>query len=239
MEYYYFKSYKEASKKGAGIIASQVILKPNSILGLATGSTPIGTYKELIELYKNKTLNFENCKSFNLDEYVGLNHEHDQSYYYFMHDNLFNHINMKEENINVPDGMAKDVDKFCKEYDEKIDREGGVDIQLLGIGSDGHIGFNEPATSFSIGTHKETLKDITRKDNARFFKSLDEVPTHAITMGLLTIMKAKKILIMACGQGKKDIFEKALHGPVVPEVPASILQFHPHVYAIFSEEGCN
>lgn len=196
------KDYEEMSKKAAQLIASQVTLKPNSILGLATGSTPIGMYRDLVKMYEKGELDFSNIKTFNLDEYYQLPRDNDQSYYYFMHKNLFNDINIKEENINIPNGMTKDVVSECINYDKAIEDIKGVDIQVLGIGNNAHIGFNEPSNVFIKNTHLVDLKDSTIKANARFFESIEDVPKKAVTMGIGSILAAKKILLLASGEGK-------------------------------------
>lgn len=219
--------YKELSRKVANIISAQVILKPNSVLGLATGSTPIGTYKQLIEWYEKGDIDFSKVTSVNLDEYCGLATSNDQSYRYFMNHNLFNHINIDIKNTNVPNGLVADAEAECKRYDQLIEDLGGIDLQILGIGNNGHIGFNEPDIAFEKGTHVVELDETTIKANARFFESIDDVPKKAITMGIKSIMHAKKIILVASGTGKKDIINKAIYGPVTPEVPASILQLHP------------
>lgn len=221
------ENYEELSRKAANLIAAQVLLKEDSILGLATGSTPIGTYQQLIEWYKRGDLDFSAVTSVNLDEYAGLTGESDQSYRYFMNHNLFDHINIDRAKTNVPDGKAADLEAEGKRYDALIKSLGGIDLQLLGIGHNGHIGFNEPAPEFIPGTHVVELGESTIKANARFFKSIDEVPKKAITMGIGTIMQAKKVLLIANGPDKKEIIEKAVNGPVTPLVPASVLQLHP------------
>ena len=227
------KDYADLSRKAANILAAQVNLKPNCVLGLATGSTPIGTYKCLVEDYNNGNLDFSEVKSANLDEYCGLDETNDQSYRYFMNDNLFNHVNIDKANTNVPNGKAEDLEAECARYDALIEELGGVDIQLLGIGHNGHIGFNEPCDEFVKGTHLVDLGERTIQANARFFASIDEVPRQAVTMGIKTIMSAKKVLLIANGQDKKEIVEKAFFGPVTPNVPASILQLHPDVTVIY------
>lgn len=229
MKLYKAKDYDEMSKIAANIIAAQVILKPDCVLGLATGSTPIGTYKNLVEKYNNGDLDFSQVKSANLDEYKGLPRENDQSYYYFMHENLFKHVNIDPANTNIPDGTKDDADAECKAYEEKVKALGGVDLQLLGLGNNGHIGFNEPADSFDKETHCVTLTESTIQANARFFASIDDVPKYAYTMGIGTIMSAKKILVVVNGEGKAKILREVVNGPVTPKVPASILQFHPDV----------
>ena len=230
------KSYAELSRKAANLISAQVLSKPDSVLGLATGSTPIGTYKQLIEWYEKGDLDFSEVKSINLDEYVGLTGDHDQSYRYFMNTNLFNHVNIDKSKTNVPSGVAEDLEAECTRYDALIESMGGIDLQLLGIGHNGHIGFNEPADSFVVPTHVVELGETTINANARFFSSADEVPKKAVTMGIKAIMQAKKVLLIANGPDKKAIVEKALYGPVTPEVPASILQFHPDLTVVYCFE---
>lgn len=233
------KDYEEMSKKAAHLIASQVTLKPNSILGLATGSTPIGMYRDLVKMYEKGELDFSNIKTFNLDEYYQLPRDNDQSYYYFMHKNLFNDINIKEENINIPNGMTKDVVSECINYDKAIENINGVDIQVLGIGNNAHIGFNEPSNVFIKNTHLVDLKDSTIKANARFFESIEDVPQKAVTMGIGSILAAKKILLLASGEGKAEAVYNTLHGDVNPQVPASILQFHNDVTLILDEAAAS
>ncbi len=235
MQFIKVENYEQLSEKAAQIIADVVVSKPDCVLGLATGSSPVGTYKKLIEWNKDGKVDFSKAMSINLDEYEGLDGEHDQSYRYFMNDNLFNHININKENTFVPNGKADDIDAECKAYDERI-AEVGIDIQLLGIGLDGHIGFNEPDDFFTKETHKVILDESTIVANARFFESIDDVPKTAITMGMGGIMSAKKVLLIANGQSKKDIIEKAFFGPITPKVPASILQLHNDVTVIFSEK---
>ena len=233
------KDYEDMSKKAAAIIAAQVAEKPDCVLGLATGSTPIGTYKNLVEWYENGSLDFSQVRTVNLDEYRGLSRDNDQSYYYFMHDNLFNHVNIDEANTNVPDGTNPDADAECARYEALIASYGGQDLQLLGLGHNGHIGFNEPAQAFDKTTHCVDLQESTIEANKRFFASADDVPKQAYTMGIGTIMKAKKILVVANGEGKADIVAKAFFGPVTPEVPASILQFHPNVTIVVDEAAAS
>ncbi|NLC68893.1 MAG: glucosamine-6-phosphate deaminase [Clostridiaceae bacterium] len=225
-------NYDEMSKKAASIIAAQVVLKPNCVLGLATGSTPLGTYKKLVEWHNSIDLDFSNVVTFNLDEYVGLDPNHEQSYRYYMNNNLFNMINIKMENTHVPNGMAPNIEEECANYDKMISDFGGIDLQLLGIGHNGHIGFNEPGEYFQKGTHCVTLSEKTINANSRFFESIDMVPRKAITMGMLAIMQAKKIVMIASGEDKKEILGKALFGPITPRVPASILQIHPDLTVI-------
>jgi len=235
MQFIKVENYEQLSEKAAQIIADVVINKPDCVLGLATGSSPIGTYKNLVKWNKEGKLDFSKVMSINLDEYEGLDGEHDQSYRYFMNDNLFNHINIDKANTFVPNGKADDIDAECKTYDQRI-ADHGIDIQLLGIGLDGHIGFNEPDEFFTKETHKVVLDESTIVANARFLESIDDVPKTAITMGMGGIMSAKKVLLIANGQSKKDIIEKAFFGPITPKVPASILQLHNDVTVIFSEK---
>jgi glucosamine-6-phosphate deaminase len=219
-------SYDAMSRVAANIISAQIILKSNSVLGLATGSSPIGTYKRLIELYKSGDLDFSDITSVNLDEYCGLDGSHDQSYRYYMNTNLFDHININKDNTHVPNGVASDLNEESKRYDKLINDLGGIDLQLLGIGHNGHIGFNEPNDVFDKDTHVVDLKQSTIDANSRFFEKMEDVPKQAITMGIKTIMSAKKVLLIASGTDKKDIIERALYGPITPQVPASILQLH-------------
>lgn len=223
------KDYAEMSEKAAEIIAEQVKTKPNCVLGLATGSSPIGTYDQLVEWYEKGDLDFSTVKTVNLDEYRGLTHDNDQSYYYFMHEHLFDRVNIDPANTNVPDGTEPDAEKECARYEELIKSYGGIDLQLLGLGHNGHIGFNEPADAFTVTTNCVDLTESTIEANKRFFASADDVPKQAYTMGIGTIMKAKKILVVVNGEGKADIVAKAFFGPVTPEVPASVLQLHPDV----------
>ena len=232
MKIYVAENYDAMSRKAASIIASHVTLKPDCVLGLATGSTPIGMYQELVKAYEKGELDFSQVKSVNLDEYVGLDPTHDQSYRYFMQDNLFNHVNIDVANTNVPNGLAEDTAAECERYDQVMADMGGIDIQVLGMGHNGHIGFNEPTDHFPLGTHDVELTESTISANARFFASMDEVPKRAITMGIQAIMNARKILVVVNGEGKADIVQKAFTGPVTPEVPASILQLHPNVVLV-------
>ena len=217
------------------MIASQIISKPDSVLGLATGSTPIGTYKHLVAAYKAGDLDFSQIKSANLDEYRGLTKDNDQSYYYFMNNHLFQHVNIDPANTNIPDGTNNDPDAECARYEEVIKSLGGVDLQLLGLGHDGHMGFNEPCDHFDKITHCVDLTEMTIEANKRFFASADDVPRQAYTMGCGTIMRAKKILILVSGADKADILYQVVNGPVTPQVPASLLQFHPDVILIADE----
>ena len=235
MRIYKAKDYKDMSRKAANIISAQVIMKPNCVLGLATGSTPIGTYDQLVEWYNKGDLDFSEVTTVNLDEYKGLPRTNDQSYYYFMHQHLFDRVNIDPERTNVPNGMEPDAEKECGRYEELIRSLGGVDLQLLGLGHNGHIGFNEPGEAFEKETHCVDLTESTIEANKRFFASADDVPKQAYTMGIKTIMQAKKILIVVNGENKADIVERAFFGPVTPEVPASILQLHNDVTLVGDE----
>lgn len=235
MKFITVDNYETLSKHAANLIAAQVLVKPNCVLGLATGSSPLGTYAELAKKCDAGELDFSGVTSVNLDEYVGLDGTNDQSYRYFMDTNLFQKINIPYEKTNVPNGCADDMKKEGERYDALIASLGGIDLQLLGIGLDGHIGFNEPDTCFTKETHEVTLDPSTIEANARFFASKEDVPTKAITMGMQAIMQAKKVLLIANGKNKKDILEKSLFGPITPEVPASILQLHPDLTVIYSE----
>lgn len=210
-------------------MCGQVLQKPDSVLGLATGSTPLKPYGQMIELYKNGVVDFSKVKTFNLDEYVNLDVKDKNSYHTFMHQNLFDHINIPEENINFLNGNAADLEQECRDYENRIKSAGGIDIQLLGIGSNGHIAFNEPADCFQRWSHVVTLKESTVKDNSRFFNSIEEVPTQAVTMGIGSIMQAKKILIIALGANKAKAIKQLIDGNVTPMCPASVLQFHTDV----------
>lgn len=233
------KNYEEMSKKAAQMILSQITLKPNSVLGLATGSTPIGMYKNLVDMYNQGIIDFSEVTTFNLDEYYQLPRTNDQSYYYFMNDNLFNHINVRPQNVHIPNGMISDVEAECEKYDSDIKLSGGIDIQVLGIGHNAHIGFNEPTISFEKGTHLVDLKESTIEANARFFESADDVPKKAVTMGIGSIFKAKKIMLLASGEGKAEAIYNTVYGKVTPEVPSSILQFHSDIVLILDEAAAS
>lgn len=235
MRFITVKSYDELSRKAANIICAQVISKPDCTLGLATGSSPLGAYAEMIKRYNEGDVDFSEVSSINLDEYVGLGGDNDQSYRYFMDHNLFEHINIDIAKTRVPNGCASDFERECAEYDAYIEKCGGIDLQLLGIGLDGHIGFNEPDKHFEKATHIVELDSSTIEANARFFKSADDVPRKAITMGMGGIMSARKVLLIANGEKKRDIVYRAFTGPITPEVPASILQLHPDLTVIYSE----
>ena len=228
-----FRSH--ASRVAANIISAQVIMKPDCVLGLATGSTPVGTYEELIRRYEQGDLDFSRVHSINLDEYRGLAGDNDQSYRYFMNTHLFDSINIDKKNTYVPDGLEPDSEKACRDYEEIIKAHGGVDLQILGLGHNGHIGFNEPGSTFEKETHCVTLSETTRQANARFFSSMDEVPTEAYTMGIGSIMQAKKIVVIVTGEGKREIVKKAFLGPITPEVQASVLQLHNDVILVGDE----
>lgn len=230
MQIYCYEDYQQLSRHAANFLAAQITLKPESVLGLATGSTPIGMYQDLIKGYQNGNVNFEHTRSVNLDEYAGLTPDHPQSYRYFMQNQLFDHINIKPENTYVPNGLAADAAAECVRYDRLIQSLGGIDLQLLGMGYNGHIGFNEPGDSFPLGTHVVELSESTRIANARFFNDQPEqVPSRAFTMGIKNIMDARSVLIIVNGAGKANIVKTAFAGPVTPMVPASILQLHPSV----------
>ena len=235
MRYITVKNYEELSTKAAALICAQVNVKPNCVLGLATGSSPLGTYAKMIEKCANGEVDFSEVTSINLDEYMGLDGNHDQSYRYFMNTNLFSKINIDLAKTHVPNGCAADLEAECKAYDALIAEHGGIDLQLLGIGLDGHIGFNEPDKYFEKATHVVELDPSTIEANARFFASEADVPRKAVTMGMGGIMTAKKVLLIASGKNKKEIMEKAFFGPITPEVPASILQLHPDLTVIYSE----
>ncbi|MCK9470448.1 MAG: glucosamine-6-phosphate deaminase [Bacilli bacterium] len=230
------KNYEELSQKASEIIAGLMKEKNGAVLGLATGSTPIGTYKNLIKMYQNKEISFKNIKSYNLDEYCELPREHSESYYTFMHKNLFDHVDMQEENINMPSSVGADLEVLAKEYNDKLNST-SIDLQLLGIGGNGHIGFNEPGTSFDQETFIVELAEKTRQDNARFFNSIDEVPRHAITMGIKNIMNAKQILLLASGASKQEAVKKLVEGEITENFPASILKKHRDVIVIIDEEA--
>ena len=227
--------YNAMSRQAANVIAAQVIMKPDCVLGLATGSTPVGAYQQLAKWQQQGDVTFKDVRTVNLDEYRGLPGTHDQSYRYFMNTNLFDHIDIDKANTYVHNGMAEDVDAECAAYDERIQEFGGIDLQLLGIGHDGHIGFNEPADHFSCGTNCVELTDMTIDANARFFANRDDVPRQALTMGMQAIMQAKAVLMVVSGADKAEIIRKSFCGPITPEVPASILQLHPNVTLVGDE----
>ncbi len=230
-------SFDALSKEAAKLIAEKIRKKPDLVLGLATGSSPLGLYKELIRMHKEEGLDFSKVTTFNLDEYVGLPPNHDQSYHYFMKKNLFDHINIDERFIHVPHGMAKDIDKFCSWYEKRIKESGGIDLQILGIGANGHIAFNEPGSSLGSRTRIKTLTEKTRNDNARFFETMDEVPKYAITMGVGTIMDAKELVLIASGEGKANAIKASVEGPLTAMCPASIIQMHQKAYVFVDKEA--
>jgi len=228
-------TYEDLSKEAAQIILTRLRMKPDLVLGLATGSTPLGLYREMIRMNKEEGLDFSKVTTFNLDEYVGLPPGHDQSYRRFMDDNLFKQINIPERFIHVPDGMAQDIDAHCDWYEKEIENAGGINLQILGIGANGHIAFNEPGSSLGSRTRIKTLDEKTRKDNARFFSSMDEVPKYALTMGVGTIMDAHELLLLANGEGKADAVKAAVEGPITAHCPASIVQLHRRVIVLVDE----
>ena len=230
-------NYDEMSKAAAAVIADQLKAKPESVLGLATGTTPIGLYAELVKACDAGEISFANAQSFNLDEYRGLPGTHDQSYRYFMQENLFDHVDIDVAKTHVPDGSMEDAEAACAAYEEAIAQAGGVDLQLLGLGHNGHIGFNEPCDSFPVNTHCVKLTESTIEANSRLFDSIDDVPREAYTMGIGTIMKARKILLVVSGAGKAEIVRDVVCGPVVPQVPASVLQLHPAVTVVVDKEA--
>ncbi|MCL5408515.1 MAG: glucosamine-6-phosphate deaminase [Candidatus Omnitrophica bacterium] len=232
-------NYEEMSKAAAQLVKNRILNKNNLILGLATGSSPIGLYKELIKMCEKKEISFKKMKTFNLDEYYELNPDHPQSYRYFMNINLFDYIDINKKETYVPDGLAKDVDKFCSDYEKKIKSEDGIDLQVIGIGGDGHIGFNEPGTSLASRTHLVILDEQTIKDNARFFNSIDEVPKSAITMGVGTVLDTKEILLVANGIKKAKIVAQALEGPITSMVTCSAIQLHPKVTVFLDKEAAS
>lgn len=226
------KNYEEMSQKAANVVSSVVTLKPDCVLGLATGDTPVGMYRILAERNKKGDLDFKNIKTVNLDEYVGLSAEHPQSYQYFMNQNLYSKVNLSSNNTHIPDGLAKDPKQECKRYEELIYSLGGIELLVLGIGNNGHIAFNEPDDSFPKETHVVKLTEDTRRVNGRFFDSLDEVPYYAISMGMKSIMSARAIMLLASGEVKKKILYESIYGPITPMVPASVLQLHPNLLVI-------
>ena len=238
MKIIHANDYADMSLKAANILSAQIILKPDCVLGLATGGTPVGTYQQLVEWYNKGDLDFSGVTTVNLDEYRGLPKDHPESYWSFMHRNLFDHVNIDPAHIHLPDGTNPDAEDACAKYNQIIHAEGGIDLQLLGIGHDGHIGFNEPGEAFELETHCVNLTPETIEANKRFFDgNVDLVPKQAYTMGIKTIMQARKVLMVANGTGKAEIIKKAFFGPVTPEVPASILQMHPDFTLVGDEEA--
>jgi len=239
MEVKVFETYEEMSRHAARMIAQRIKAKPNLVLGLATGSTPVGTYQELIRLHKEEGLDFSQVGSFNLDEYLGLPGDHDQSYRHFMNTNLFDHINIDKANTRVPDGTAADPAASCRQYEEDIRAAGGIDFQVLGIGGNGHIAFNEPGSSRDSRTRVVDLDEGTIKDNSRFFDSIDDVPKQAISMGMATIMETKEVILLANKANKADAILKSVEGPETEAVPASLLQKHPKVTFLVEKEAAS
>lgn len=229
------KDYKDVSRKAANIVSAQIIMKPSCTLGLATGSSPIGTYEQLVNWYNKGDLDFSEVTTINLDEYKGLPSNHIQSYRYYMDSHLFNHVNINKNNTYVPNGLAQDERVECARYNSIIKQSGGIDLQLLGLGHNGHIGFNEPDEAFEKETHCVKLSDNTIKANARLFEALEEVPRYAFTMGIKSIMQAKKIVVIVAGEDKADIVRQAFFGSVTPKVPGSILQMHNDVTVVGDE----
>jgi glucosamine-6-phosphate deaminase len=231
------KDTRHLGKVSARLIAAEMKKKPTFVLGLATGTSPIPLYQELIRLNRSKALDFSTTITFNLDEYAGLKPTHKQSYRYFMNRQLFDHVNINKKSTHVPDGMARDLEASCEEYERMIEDVGGIDYQVLGIGSNGHIGFNEPGTSLGSRTHVTTLAESTITDNSRLFARREEVPTRAVTMGIATILDAERIVLLANGPNKADCIAKAIEGPITATVPASALQLHPRVTFVVTEDA--
>ena len=237
MEVFVYEKYEEISKAAGQVVADTINSKPNTVLGLATGSTPLGLYQELIRLHKEEGLDFSHVRAFNLDEYVGLSPDHPQSYHYFMHENLFKHINIEPQNVHVPSGTTKNYHAFCEWYEQRIEECGGIDIQVLGIGSDGHIAFNEPGSSLGSRTRIKTLSKETIEDNARFFDKKEDVPIYAITMGVGTVLEARKLILLANGANKAKAVADAIEGPVSCMCTASVLQLHPDSELFLDEDA--
>jgi len=236
MEAFVCRSYEELSRKAAFAVANVLNTKPNAVLGMATGSTPLGLYQELVRMHEEESLDFSQVTTFNLDEYVGLPVTHDQSYHYFMHENFFKKVNIPNSNIHIPSGTTSNYQAFCQWYEQRIKECGGIDVQILGIGSDGHIAFNEPTSSLASRTRLKTLAQQTINDNARFFDKAEDVPIYGITMGVGTILEARKLVLVANGENKADAIAKAIEGPVTSMITASALQLHPDV-DIFIDEA--
>lgn len=237
MRIHILDSYEEMSIKAASIVASQIILKPDSVLGLATGSTPLGMYAQLVEMFRNKRVDFREVKTFNLDEYLGLEPDHPQSYNYYMNENFFRKVNVPRENINIPPGNPENIETACLSYDRAIKEAREIDIQVLGVGTNGHIGFNEPDFRLKTETHVVNLTRETIESNSRFFASVDDVPRRAISMGMGSIMRANRILLMASGENKAEVIRKTVSGEITTEVPASLLQLHPEVILVLDKEA--
>lgn len=233
------EDYEAMSKKAALLVASQINLKPNAVLGLATGETPLGMYRQLIKMYRKGEIDFSEVITFNLDEYYRLPPDNSRSYHYYMQENFFNHINIHPGNTHLPDGMAADIDEECSRYEEMIRQNGGIDLQILGVGSNGHIGFNEPAERLNVTTHLVSLTEETIRANSRFFNSPDDVPRKAVSVGIATILKARRIILLASGRNKARAIKKTVNGYVDTKVPASLLQTHPEVTLIIDQEAAS
>ncbi len=239
MEVIILPTAEEASQVAARLVARQMREKPASVLGLATGSTPCNLYAELARMHSAKGLDFSNVTTFNLDEYIGLDPAHPASYHRFMDENFFAHVNIPRERIHIPDGLARDVPAYCDAYEKAIHDAGGIDLQILGLGSDGHLGFNEPGSSLASRTRIKTLTERTRNDNARFFTGGQEVPHHVITMGLGTIIESRMCLLLAFGKAKAQAVAATVEGPVTASVPGSLLQFHPRAKVLLDAEAAS
>jgi glucosamine-6-phosphate deaminase len=237
MEVIIAESYDEMSREAAKLVADVLNRKPDAVLGMATGSTPLGLYRELVRMHRDEGLDFSQVTTFNLDEYVGLRTTHSQSYHFFMQENFFRHVNIPEQNIYIPSGTTNNYRSFCDWYEQRIEECGGIDIQILGIGSDGHIAFNEPGSSLSSRTRLKTLAKRTIDDNARFFEKPEDVPIYAITMGVGTILEARQLLLLANGANKADAVAKAIEGPVTGMITASALQLHPQASVFMDQDA--
>ncbi len=237
MEVVIKSDYEEMSRAAAHVVADVLNTKPDAVIGLATGSTPLGVYKELVRMHQEEGIDFSQVTTFNLDEYVGLSINDPQSYHHFMHENFFKHVNIPIQNIYIPSGTTRNYQAFCQWYEHRIEECGGIDVQILGIGSDGHIAFNEPTSSLSSRTRLKTLEKQTIDDNARFFENRDEVPIYAITMGVGTILEAKQIVLLASGKNKAAVVAASVEGPVTSMVTASALQMHPSTLFFVDEEA--
>lgn len=230
------ETYEDMCSKATDIFCEELKINPAGVFGFATGSTPIGMYEELIKRYENNAIDFSEMKTFNLDEYYPIKKSNNQSYDYYMKENLFNHINVKEENINIPNGEAESFTEECENYEGKIKKAGGIDLQILGMGENGHIGFNEPGDSFTKATNYVYLTESTITANARFFDSIDEVPKNALTMGIGSIMQAKKLLLLVNSAKKANILKEALFGDITPKIPASVVQLHRNVNVVITKD---
>ena len=239
MEVIISKTYEQLSKAAAQAVADVLNAKPNAVLGMATGSTPLGVYQELARMHREEGLDFSQVTTFNLDEYVGLNPQHDQSYHYFMHENFFKHVNVPLQNIYIPSGTTNNYRAFCDWYEQRIRDSGGIDVQILGIGSDGHIAFNEPGSSLMSRTRLKTLAKSTIDDNARFFSKREDVPIYAITMGVGTILEARQLILLANGKKKADAIAQAVEGPVTGMITASACQLHPSTLVFLDEDAAS